>query len=142
MQIFPGTYGRERVYDRGPTVGALRYEAEAVGPHVRTLRDSFIIPLNKRCRISIISATMIRTAVSSDLQKALVEVVAEPLEGGELPFQLALLYNKNLGERVDNTFALELYANPGTTLNLYTTDESASGALLYITYLVYQLFTL
>ncbi len=140
MKLNSGVYGRKPYHERNDGVGNIEYQASDVAPHVRFLRDSYLVPAGKSIRLDMLDASMIRTAASSAEAEVLMEFEVVLADTTTVTLHSATMFGKLIGSSVDHEHDSAIFLHEGDTLKLFTTDPSPSGTVSYSGRLLFMIF--
>lgn len=140
MQIFPGVYGRKPYNERNADIQVIEYQRSDIAPHIRALRDIYILDVNKSLRLDMLDVSMLRVSASSTESEVTTEFELTKGDLSVICLHLGVLFSKLKGGQVDHEHDSTMFINGPATLRLYTTDPSQSGTVTYSSRLLFQVF--
>jgi len=120
-------------YDRNPEVIIRSYNADALAPHINTLRWTYTVPPDRMAFVELLDIVLVRIAVAAPVGRVDASIWGWPPGAAPVPVTLlcGILFENTAGAHVERNVGHTMVLLEGYRVTCQTLDESTGGTICY-----------
>ena len=139
MDIVNAASSRAAYYDRDAEGNVIEYNATAA-PHGLTVRDSYVVPADRKAILNSVGIEMIRLVVAAPLDSVVMYVNYIPFGGASINILTTQFRYNVVNETLVRDVAPAFVMYPGDEIEIATFDASTGGVVLYYANILFSEF--